>query len=392
MAPNKQHGDGAKPVYLVALPVKEKLAYSVLKIDAADVADGDEPRRARVVAKLPGFDRGMSFVAVHSRHGSWIVGVGGELIGQTIIFDPSTLETHQGPSLFYPKIKPVLISHGGKVYALSRRPRVRPFIDFDPWFESFNFNNGASRVEHKILRPPPFFPVCVDPFEFRYPREIEVSSYAAVGSFILFSPQPELAVGTYGFHVVSQRWEKVHDKNLPFVGEAVPLGGSLFAAHTISSNGIKVSASVFHMFIKSSEDSTSSLSISEVKVVASVGKIPLPLICPLGKGSFCSIKLGTRRHSTNFLKVKVIQTAFQMENTACHSLDAEAKELLVTVAKAESHTYKAHGRLLLVEPENPVVAALSMDTENIEPFEEETKASQVNEKNIFEARVYGSGT
>jgi hypothetical protein len=37
-------------------------------------------------------------------------------------------------------------------------------------------------------------------------------------------------VGTYAFHVVNKTWEKIHDENLPFVGQVVPLCGSLFAA------------------------------------------------------------------------------------------------------------------------------------------------------------------
>ena len=51
-----------------------------------------------------------------------------------------------------------------------------------------------------------------------------------MGSYILISPQPELVVGTYAFHVVNKTWEKIHDENLPFVGQVVPLCGSLFAA------------------------------------------------------------------------------------------------------------------------------------------------------------------
>nr|CAB3471881.1 unnamed protein product [Digitaria exilis] len=163
----------AKPVYLVAVREDDPAAYSVLQIDAAAVASGDgddEPPRVRSVAGLPIADEpGMSFVAAHSKHGSWIVGVGGGQRARTIIFDPRTLETFQGPRLAYPKHEPILISHGGEVYALTRRPRVVPPIDREPWFESITFNKGVPSREcggwahWDILPPPPFFPCFTGP-------------------------------------------------------------------------------------------------------------------------------------------------------------------------------------------------------------------------------------
>jgi hypothetical protein len=92
----------------------------------------------------------MSFVAAHSKHGSWIVGVGGGLRAGTIIFDPRTLKTFRGPRLAYPKREPVLISHGSEIYAISRRPLVVRPIDCEPWFECLSFNKG---VPSKDLRP-----------------------------------------------------------------------------------------------------------------------------------------------------------------------------------------------------------------------------------------------
>ena len=58
---------------------------------------------------LPGAERGMSFVAAHSKHGSWIVGVGGGLRAATVIFDPSTSETIKSHQLKYPKHNHILI-------------------------------------------------------------------------------------------------------------------------------------------------------------------------------------------------------------------------------------------------------------------------------------------
>ncbi|KAF8663244.1 hypothetical protein HU200_055851 [Digitaria exilis] len=363
----------AKPVYLVAVREDDPAAYSVLEIDAAAVASGDsddEPPRVRSVAALPIADEpGMSFVAAHSKHGSWIVGVGGGQRARTIIFDPRTLETFQGPRLAYPKHEPILISHGGEVYALTRRPRVVPPIDREPWFESITFNKGVpSRecgvwVHWNILPPPPFFPCLLDPYEFRNPPEISVCSYAVVGSYILVSPQPELAIGTYAFHVVNKTWEKIHGNNLPFVGQALPLevGGSLFAACPLSNNSISASASVFHMSIKVpsstpvAEESTSSLIIQEFKVAASDDKIPWPLFCPLGWGSFCFIRLrsSVRRHSheANCLKrLRVILSTLWIENaeaiiTHCQSQGAKANDLLVAV-QVKEQIYRSKSKSL----------------------------------------------
>nr|ABA96409.1 hypothetical protein LOC_Os12g04530 [Oryza sativa Japonica Group] len=294
----------AKPVYLVAVRDDDQAAaYSVLKIDAAAVAGNDEPRRVRAVAVLTtGTEPGMSFVTARSRHGSWIVGVGGGLRAGTIIFDPGTIITRLG----YPKHKPVLISHGS---------------------------------------------------------------------------EPELVVGTYAFHVVNKIWEKIHEKNLPFVGQAVHLGGSLFAACPISNTAsTSTSASVFHMSIKISS-SIPSLSIQKFKVMASVDKITFPLFCPMGKGSFCCIRLGPsrlrHRRKTNYRRwrspktsclkeVHVISTAFRIENieaimTHCQSQESKAKDqLLALQVKEQMHSCESKEIHGLLGSGIPVVAALSM--------------------------------
>ncbi|XP_071683391.1 uncharacterized protein [Lolium perenne] len=399
----------AKPVYLVAVLADEQSAYSILKIDAGG-GDG-EPPRARVVARLPGEERGMSFVAAHSKHGSWIVGVGGGPSAATVIFEPSTLKTIKGHRLRYPKHEPVLISHGGEVYAISRRPRVVPRIDNEPWFESLSFNEGVPSGDRGVLPwtmlpPPPFFPARLNPHQFRNPPEITVTSYAAMDSYVLLSPQQELTVGAYAFHVVNKTWEKVHNKNLPFVGQAVPLGGGagdLFAACPVSKNGVAASASVFRMSIDLSSSSTPSLSIQEFPVATSEDKIPWPLFCPLGEGSFCSIRLGSvrpsRRKANCLKKVQVILTTFQMENfeaifMARQSQGVKAKDLPDAArVQEQGHTCKFKGRKRLLECDMPLVAALSMITENIELFEEDatcTIASRPTESSIFEAPViYG---
>ncbi|RCV36365.1 hypothetical protein SETIT_7G313000v2 [Setaria italica] len=288
----------ARPVYLVAARDDDLAAYSVLEIDAAAAAGGDEPPRIRTVAALPLAEPGMSFVAAHSEHGSWIVGVGGGLRAGTIIFDPRTMKTFHGPRLGYPKHEPVLISHGGELQQGCALHTLWPL---------------------DLLEPPAtttLLPRFLNPYEFRSPPEISVSSYAVVGSYILISPQPELVVGTHAFHVVNKTWEKIHDENLPFVGQAVPVGGSLFAAGLVSNQAITGSASLFHLSIDDVSSwtsdavvSTPSLSIQELKMVASEDKIPWPFFCPLGKGSFCLIRVVSscrrHRHKANYLKKRL---------------------------------------------------------------------------------------
>ncbi|KAL6848071.1 hypothetical protein ACP4OV_022199 [Aristida adscensionis] len=356
--------DSAMPIYLVSESEREgeQPAYSVLQIDAA--ADGNEASRARAVSALLGAERGMSFAAVYSKHGSWIVGVGGAATDRTIVFNLATSEASWGPWLMCPKHRPVLVSHGGEVFVLSRRPRFARGVDYDPWFESFSFNGGASDadVARAYLPPPPFLPLFMDPYEYRNPPEIHISSYAAIGSHLLFSAQPEL--GTYAFHVVSHTWEKILDKNLPFVDQAMALdggGGGLFAACRASDDPATAAVSLFYISIDVKE-TTPSLSIQEFPVKTSEGDISWPIICPLGKGSFCSIRSShrSRRRKT---KIKVTLTAFEMENIDAVLAACEHQDLRVAVqVKEQSHTYRYsfEGRSHLLDSGTPVVAALSL--------------------------------
>lgn len=171
-------------VYLVAAlwAKQQPQSYSVFMVDAAAVAvavGNDDPPSARALADLPDAEHGMSFVTTHSEHGTWIVGVGGRG-GSTTIYDPRSTPaagTLRSPELSYPKDEPIMISHSGKVYALSRRPKVhrKSNLDFPPWFESLSFKKGVACIYHdgcpywKHLPPPPCFPCLLDPWEFRYP-------------------------------------------------------------------------------------------------------------------------------------------------------------------------------------------------------------------------------
>ncbi|CAN6285077.1 unnamed protein product [Urochloa humidicola] len=348
-----------KPIYLVAEQENEQSAYSVIKIDAA-AAGGDEPLRARAVADLHNTEHGMSFVTAHSKHGSWIVGIGGRQYGCSIIFDPSTLETFRGPFIVCPKDEPVLISHGGEVYVVARRPQVVPDLDFEPWFQSLSFNNGVPSIDCGVfpswnfLAPPPFFPCELDPYEFADPPKITVTSFVAVGSHILLSPQPELKVGTYGFRVVEETWEKVCDENLPFADQAVPLGNSLIAGCRYN-NPLTATALVFRMSLTTQKTAvnTTRLSIQEIHTVESEEIIHRPLFCPLGKGSFCCIRLWAldpiHDEANRPKRVQIILTTIQTENT-----EASAIQVL------HIHAYKCRGQFGFMGSAMPVVAALSL--------------------------------
>ncbi|TVU27142.1 hypothetical protein EJB05_29725 [Eragrostis curvula] len=394
----------AKPVCVVAAVSSKQpqLAYSAFLVDADAVA---KPPHARNLVRLAGSEDGMSFVAAHSRHGSWIVGVGGPR-GGAIIYDPSTEETLRAPGLSYPKLEPILISHRGKVYALSRRPRVRCDweSDFVPWFESLNFNKVVPCVHHKGCPPwkslpsPPFFPLLLRPSQFRNPPNISVSSYAAVGSYILLSLEQKAC--TYAFHVEKKTWEKVFENNMPFVGQAVPLGDNLFACREVLSDG---AASVVLMSISISstpeilgELTTRSLSIQKFPLAS--GEDPWPLVYPLGKGSFCSINWvasSPQGDEAGSLKdPQIMLTTFQIDNmedilTACQTED---QNLNVTVhVGQQKQTYELKGQPQFPDSHMPLV--VSLDREHIELLKSETTETRKMEpatSNVFKVRVTGT--
>ncbi|TVU27175.1 hypothetical protein EJB05_29762 [Eragrostis curvula] len=401
----KSSTDYSKPVYLVAPPLSGQRAPSVFMVEAAALADGADPPPARTVAQIRGARGGMSFVATHSEQGSWIVGVGGPR-GHTVIYDPSTMKTFEGPELSKPKHKPILISIGSKVYAISRRPKVHAHTksDFEPWFESLSFSEGAPSItgenfrSWKTLPPPPFFPSLLDPLEFLNPPTISVSSYVAIGSHILLSTDCK-ETGTYAFDVVEEIWEKVCDDNLPFGGQAVALGGSLFAACCTIHNNFARAVTVFHMSIKSSSIPMASSKLAtrvlSLHPVASERGSPLPLLCPTGKGCFCSIRLGSSC-GNNLDRPQIILTAFKIDNfeavlTACQTGYSDAMDLQVPVpVRHQNQTYLLPGPFQLKNSLMPVIASISMDKELAEHFEGERIKKRPREEtvsNIFEAAV-----
>ncbi|KAF2943612.1 hypothetical protein DAI22_02g077100 [Oryza sativa Japonica Group] len=348
-----ESAENRKAVYLVAELSTNEPSHSVFMVDAAAAAavagGGGEVRRAHPLSGsgLTGAKHGMSFVAVRSEHGSWILGAGGRG-GCTVIYDPITMEEFRGPHLHWPKQAWV---------------RLATRLDYLPWVESLSFNMGVPRLDRmdspywKSLPPPPLFPCLLRPSEYRNPPDYCVSSFAVVGSHILLSMEQlpgEEQRGTYGFHVVDKAWEKVHDCNLPFVGQAVSIGGSLFAAAMPNNGG--GGASVFHMSIikvsSSSSPASWQLLVQEFPV-ASLGRmIPQPRIfSPLGEGSFCSVGWLASSGRSHGCQIK----EYQIEGAE------SKKDLQATVqVKHQDQTYQFKGQSRFLDTHMPIVAALSM--------------------------------
>ncbi|CAL5082234.1 unnamed protein product [Urochloa decumbens] len=228
-------------VYLVVGHEISHPAYSVYKVKPLpDGGGGDRPMRIRrrlrpaasLYAKLS-----MAFVPVQSRLGPWIVGVGGDLANEdygpeTIVFDTVTQEVITGPKLVSTKMCPVLLPIGDRIYALSRNPSVKEEPDFVPWFEVLDLSQvevvqgRLMNCEWKEMPRPPFFPWELTPRQYIFPPEVNVKSYVAVGSCILVSVTGQ--TGTHMFDTETEQWAKLDDKDLPFVGGAIPHGPLLF--------------------------------------------------------------------------------------------------------------------------------------------------------------------
>ncbi|CAN6204938.1 unnamed protein product [Urochloa humidicola] len=225
----------------------------------------------------------MSFAAVGTR----IVGLGP---GRTIVYDPKISKEVRAPRLAWPMTHPVLIPHGSsKLYALSRRPSIVQGPDFMPWFFVLDLDLGA----WIHLPPPPIFPCRVNPLEYRDRPEVRVVSYALVGdgSHILLSLQQDKGTGTCAFDVDAKEWAMVDDKNLPSIGQAVPLGGRRFVACSNNATGGAVAVYEIEV-IRPGTSGTGKAELSIVELpVSSKSIVPGQLLCSAGKGSFSSFDI-----------------------------------------------------------------------------------------------------
>ncbi|XP_047057502.1 uncharacterized protein LOC124663910 [Lolium rigidum] len=338
--------DPDKPIYLVvehkaAKNRSAKPAYSILTVGATTP-----------MVPLHLTQPGMSFAAVSSPQGSWIVGVGGEGQGHTIIYDVATSKEFHGPDLSTNKMDPVLIPFRGQLYVLSRRPSVK-------W--------GARGLEYlpcEDLEPPPVFPCRINPIEYTNPPEIRVASYATVGSHILLSVQLENVgkvkrkyKGTCGYDVDRDVWEMVHAMNLPFLGQDVPLGGHLFLGRSRVRDGAAV---VYSMEVgQSAASGKSELSIREVNVVvAPKGRIVLgDLLFPLERGWFSSVCVRSADPGPESKlvvdNVRVVQRKYAM-------VGYNAADNNVTIAKQHRQVYKLVDRSRPLAHPSRVIAAFTV--------------------------------
>ncbi|KAM3332244.1 hypothetical protein ACQJBY_027819 [Aegilops geniculata] len=257
-----------QPIYLVVEHGVEEPTHSVIEVTA-----GGASRR------LLSSRSGMSFTAVVTPYGPRIVGLG---LDRTTLYDPKSSTEHSAPRLVYSKMHPVLITHGCKLYALSRRPSVVLGRDFMPWFHVLDLNDIGDDLGWRQLPPPPIFPCRINPLEYRDRIEVCVSSYAVVGSHILLSVQQEKGTGTCAFDVDAEQWEMVDGKNLPFSGQAVPLGGHRFVAPSKEKGG---AAAVYYIKVfrpGTSGTGKTELSIVELPVI-SKGIVPASCCAPWGR-------------------------------------------------------------------------------------------------------------
>uniref|UniRef100_A0A0E0JA50 Uncharacterized protein n=1 Tax=Oryza nivara TaxID=4536 RepID=A0A0E0JA50_ORYNI len=218
----------------------------------------------------------------------------------TTVYDPEASTERGGPRLVFPKLNPVLISisdDGGggaasSTLSLSCTPAVVRQLDFEPWFFVLD---DLSHTMWRQLPSPPLFPCCLNPLDFLDPPKVRVTAYALVGSHILLSvsvqpPQQQQQdhKGTCAFDMDTEQWEMVHDTNLPFDGQALPLGSD---DHRFVAAAADVA--VYRMAVGiSAVTGKKELTIVELRVVVASNCriVPGNLLCAMGKGSFASFE------------------------------------------------------------------------------------------------------
>lgn len=115
-------------------------------------------------------------------------------------------------------------------------------VNFVPWFELLDLSQAQVGEDGRLvgcqweeLPRPPFFPWDLTPRSYLFPREFTIKSHVAVaGSYILVSITEKISIhrpsiteqqtGTHMFDVAKNRWAKLDDKDLPFIGGAIPHG------------------------------------------------------------------------------------------------------------------------------------------------------------------------
>jgi hypothetical protein len=337
-------------------------AYSVFKVDPH--AGGGNGAPCRPLARLK-CKHDKSFVPVRSKHGAWIVGVGGVSTKrhygpETVIFDTESHEVITGPDPGSTKPNPVLLAVGERIYAVARWPSVNGTVDdaldgrinFLPWFEVLDLSQAQvvggclTGCEWRPLPRPPFFPwslnlrryITRDTFDFT------VSSYASVGCYLLFSVAAH--PGTYAFDTENERWTTVDEKNsLPFIRAAIPHGPELFLGVSMATKAITA--------YKISVSAGASLAIVEIPVVSylpgdeevTTGKL---LSLGIDRG-FCSLRCWSVDESWDppYLRAHIRMIAYGTEGFEGKCLD---------VSKKRKQLYQIHDPARTLD--EPCVAAV----------------------------------
>lgn len=319
-------------MYLVVGHGATHPAYSVIKVNPfADGGGDDAPTPIpRHLARLE-VKHGMSFVPVRSRHGPWIVGVGGnsprDYGPETIVFDTNTKEVIPGPKLMSTKLFPALLPVGSRIYALARIPAMKGEVNFVPWFEVLDLSQAQVVDGHLVnckweqLPRPPFFPWELSPRQYLFPPEVFVESYVAVDSYILLSITEQK--GTHMFNVRTEEWAKLDDKDLPFSGGAIP-HGALFLGLSKPTRAItayKITVCANAASSSSIGEGCPSLSIVEFPVVTDMEAkedVSGGKLVSLGNHGFCSFTccnddpVPSLRHTQELVTMRTYKTEDQL--------------------------------------------------------------------------------
>ncbi|CAN6196520.1 unnamed protein product [Urochloa humidicola] len=331
---------GTEPpsVYLVVGHGVTLPAYSVVKVSPFSDGGGDDdddapipiPRHlARLEAK-----HGMSFVPVRSRHGPWIVGVGGnsprDYGPETIVFDTKTQEVIAGPKLLSTKLHPVLLAVGSRIYALSRSPSVKGEVNFVPCFEVLDLSRAQVVDGHLVdckweqMPRPPFFPWELSPRQYVFPPLVIVKSYVAVDSYILLSITGQM--GTNLFNVKTEEWMKLDEQDLPFIGGAIRHGPLFlgFSGYTRVITAYKIVVCANAAQNSSITEGRPSMSIVEFPVVTDMETkeevVGSGRLVSLGNHGFCSFTCSDDDYVPGFQHTQELVTmrAYTTEDQLSH--------------------------------------------------------------------------
>ena len=292
-------------------------SYSLIEVKRSEKTTADHPVPYPYHVAFLDSEFDMGFAAMCTDQRSWIVGVGGFpgrvedgpplRQAETIVFDCKTEAIAKGPPPTSPKYLPLAFTVGTRVYLLTYIPCIWSVPNGPPWFEVLDLSDAScvdgrlTNCSWRTLTPPPLFPV-MDEEELalldQAPWTARIESYAVVGRYILLSPAAGGGPsGTVAFDVSEETWHFVdREKNLPFIGEAVPYG-RLFLGRSRSKESKDLAAYDISV-AKTGTERT--LSIVEVPLTLVEDDSPVTyaqFFSCLGNGVLCATGCGTKSTS-----------------------------------------------------------------------------------------------